>query len=564
MDRRFWRMLKPYYGGIAILLGLNFLMSVAKYSTNYFTKILVDSAVGTEMVNVQYVMFLLIALSFSESVRRYKSYYQFDLLPKIKKFLYEEFIKRMLKYRYDYYHEVTSNVLLNSLRNVSDGSEELLICIKDVFWKTSVVFMSVVGSSFLIHKRIGLILLIWISIWMFACFIFIKSSYVYSVKLYLAKNDLVLYIGDIFNNIITVKSFNTSKHECDQTKEQSEKVLDIELKNNILFFQSNAFNTILFLCVLIYSFFFLYSANLATAGNFILLLTSLLDIYSNLDDLNENFCDITDVTGQINDAMNTLYKEIPEEEIKTCDFKAEKGDLIIKDLIYKYPNSKENTTFHLKGELKIEAGSTVAIVGTSGSGKSTLFKLLLGLIQANSGEIIIDGQNVSTTSLEGIRSAFALIPQDVMLFHRTLLENIKYGSSSSSLEQVVSVVKQAQLNDVLHELNLGYNSVFGKDCNFSGGQKQRILIARGLLRKAKIFLFDESTSALDAKTEAEILSNINEITHGYTKFIIAHRLKTVKHADLILVFDQGRLVQSGSHNELIKQEGLYASLMDLM
>ncbi|WP_342262210.1 ABC transporter ATP-binding protein [Alphaproteobacteria bacterium endosymbiont of Tiliacea citrago] len=569
MNKKFWIILRPFYGSIGVLLGLNFFMSIVKYASTLYLKLLVDSVdtgpTGEEkLVKGTYIIFLIVSLIMAESVRRYKSFYQFNLLPKIKKYIYDMFLDRMLKYKYEYYHKKSSNVLLNSLRNLSEGSEELLISLKDVFWKTCTVSMSILGSGFLIHKTIGMILCLWIVIWVIICVVFVKKSYQYSVKLYSTKNDFVMYLGDIFNNITTVKAFNTSEYEEEESKKNSTQVLGIELENNFLFFKINSLNTFLFFVFLISSFSVLYANKLATPGNFLLLFTNLTEMYFQLDDLNENFCDITDVSGQINDSISQLYREIPKAENREKIFEIGNGDITIRNLICHSPNDQSQRIFGVDGEIYIKGGSTIAVVGTSGAGKSTLFKLLLGLIKPSSGEIIIDGQNIFECSLASARSAFAFIPQDVGLFHRSILENVKYGSFDKKLEEVVSVVDQSKLTGIVNGLRYGYNSVFGKDCNFSGGQKQRMVIARGLLRQAKIFLFDESTSALDAKTEYEILTSISDITKGCTKFIIAHRLKTVKNADLILVFDKGRLVQQGSHAELIQEKGLYSELMDLM
>lgn len=543
-------------------------MSIAKYATTFYLKLLVDSVntgvEGENLVRGTYITFLIVSLLVAESIRRYKSYFQFDLLPKIKKNIYDSFLERMLKYKYEYYHRKSSTVLLNSLRNLSEGAEELLINLKDVFWKSCTIAMSVFGSAFIIHKKIGLVLLAWIVIWILVCIFFVKKSYQYSIQLYATKNDFVMYLGDVFDNITTVKVFNTSEYEREESIKNSGNVLEIELENNFLFFGVNTINTALFFFFLICSFSVLYSNNLATPGNFILLFSSLTDMYFQLDDLNENFCDISDVSGQINDAFHQLYREIPKAENRDEEFKFVNGDITIRNLICNSPNDNFQRIFGIEGEIHIKGGSTVAVVGTSGAGKSTLFKLLLGLMKPASGEIIIDGQNLFQCSLASSRAAFAFVPQDVGLFHRTILENVRYGSFDKNLEEVVSVVDQSKLTGIVNELKYGYNSIFGKNCNFSGGQKQRLVIARGLLRQAKIFLFDESTSALDAKTEDEILSSISEITKGCTKFIIAHRLRTVRHADLILVFDKGKLVQKGTHDDLVAKEGLYATLMDLM
>lgn len=210
----------------------------------------------------------------------------------------------------------------------------------------------------------------------------------------------------------------------------------------------------------------------------------------------------------------------------------------------------------------IPAGKTVAIVGASGSGKSTLIKLLYRFFDATDGKILIDGQNVRDVSIESLRKSIGVIPQETLLFNDTLKYNISYGDLTATDERLEEVIDRAKLTNVVQQLPDGLNSVVGeRGMKLSGGEKQRVSISRAMLKNAPILLCDEPTSSLDTSTEHDIMLQLKELGEDRTTVIVAHRLSTVKDADLILVLDQGKLVQQGTHNELVETGGKYAELL---
>ena len=219
----------------------------------------------------------------------------------------------------------------------------------------------------------------------------------------------------------------------------------------------------------------------------------------------------------------------------------------------------------LKGvDLAVEPGQTLAIVGPSGSGKSTIGRLLFRFYDVSAGAVLIDGQDISDVSQNSLHNAIGVVPQDTVLFNDTIYYNIAYGRDAATRAEIEQAAKAAQIHDFVQSLPNGYDTMVGeRGLKLSGGEKQRVGIARSLLKNPPILLLDEATSALDTQTEHEIQESLIQMGQGRTVMIIAHRLSTVVHADRIVVLEQGQIVESGSHDELLAQEGRYSHLWHL-
>ncbi len=212
----------------------------------------------------------------------------------------------------------------------------------------------------------------------------------------------------------------------------------------------------------------------------------------------------------------------------------------------------------------VPAGKTVALVGPSGAGKSTILNLIPRFYDVDNGRIAIDGTDVQDVTFESLRGAMALVSQEITLFDDTIRANIAYGRPDASEDEIIKAAKNAAAHDFIMEMPVGYDTYVGeRGTKVSGGQRQRLAIARAMLKNAPILLLDEATSALDTESERHVQSALTELMHGRTTLVIAHRLSTVMDADLIHVINQGELVESGSHTELIAQEGIYARLYQL-
>ena len=238
------------------------------------------------------------------------------------------------------------------------------------------------------------------------------------------------------------------------------------------------------------------------------------------------------------------------------------GAIAAKDLVFAYPSRKETRV--LNGvDFEVSAGERVAIVGPSGAGKSTIFSLLLGFYEGDEGIVSFDGKSAGEIPVATRRAAMAVVPQEVLLFGGTIRENIEYGRPGASEDEIIEAARKANAHDFIDEFPEGYDAMVGpRGVKLSGGQRQRIAIARAVLADPKILLLDEATSALDSESERLVQEALDELMKGRTSLIIAHRLGTVKSADKILVLKEGKVVEAGSHSDLMAKDGTYRLLAE--
>ncbi len=235
-----------------------------------------------------------------------------------------------------------------------------------------------------------------------------------------------------------------------------------------------------------------------------------------------------------------------------------RGELLFDNVTFAY---KDRYRVIKNLSLQVPAGKTIAIVGSTGSGKSTLIKLLLRFYELNSGKIILDGINIENLNLADLRRCIGLVSQDVFLFHGTVAENIAYGKFDTTDREIQNAAKVAEAHEFITQLPQGYETIVGeRGQKLSGGQRQRIAIARAVLKNPPILVLDEATSAVDNETEAAIQRSLERITVDRTTIAIAHRLSTIRNADRIYVMEYGQLIESGTHEELLAENGIYASL----
>ncbi len=262
-------------------------------------------------------------------------------------------------------------------------------------------------------------------------------------------------------------------------------------------------------------------------------------------------------------AAERVFKVIDEDSEMPDSLDAEelteiRGDVKLDNIIFGYTTEKTI----LKGiSIDIKSGTKVAVVGPTGAGKTTLINLLMRFYDTNSGTISIDGVPINEITRKSLRKSFTMVLQDTWLFHGTIFENIAYGKDGATLDEVKKVAEDARIDSYIEHLTDGYNTVLSDDgTNISKGQKQLITIARAMLSDSPMLILDEATSNVDSRTEIKIGQAMEKLMYGRTSFIIAHRLSTVKNADLILVMQQGIITESGTHDELIALGGFYSTL----
>lgn len=246
---------------------------------------------------------------------------------------------------------------------------------------------------------------------------------------------------------------------------------------------------------------------------------------------------------------------------KSFTLQAIAGDISFEDVTFQYSNGMQIFN-HLS--FKIPSKKTIAFVGSTGSGKSTIIKLLLRFYDAQKGAIAIDGHKITEGHVKDVRACIGLVSQEVYLVEGSIANNIAYGNFHASHDEIVQAAKMAQAHEFIIQLDRGYDTLVAEQGkNFSGGQRQRIAIARAILKKSPILIFDEATSAIDNETEAAIQQSIKQLGKDHTIIIIAHRLSTVRNADTIFVLEKGDIIESGNHEDLLKKQGAYANLWNI-
>lgn len=257
--------------------------------------------------------------------------------------------------------------------------------------------------------------------------------------------------------------------------------------------------------------------------------------------------------------INEFLKVQPEIKNKTTENSIINGEIQFKNVTFTYEDTEitalDNISFTIK------KGETLAILGKTGSGKSTLLSLITRMYDIKNGTILIDGKNIDQVNLYDLRNSIGIVPQDAFLFSDSIKNNIKFGKENASDEEVFTAAKQAVVHDNIMNFNNQYETVLGeRGITLSGGQKQRVSIARAIIKNPEILLFDDCLSAVDTETEEQILNNLLQISKNKTTIIVSHRVSSAKNANKIIILDEGKIIQEGSHNQLINQEGYYAEL----
>ena len=369
-------------------------------------------------------------------------------------------------------------------------------------------------------------------------------------------------LANNLSGITTIKSFTTEKYEIERLRLDSNAYRESNQKAIAL---SAAFIPLIRLVILAgFTGILLYGGVQAASGALAVgtysvlvfltqrLLWPLTRLGQTFDLYQRAMASITRVMDLLDTTINIHSGDI------ALPLSSIKGEISLNNITFAY-NQREPVIKNLS--LHIPAGQTIAIVGATGSGKSTLVKLLLRLYEIESGNITLDGRDIKDIVLWDLRRGIGLVSQDVFLFHGTVRDNISYGSPDATSTQIVEAARIAEAEQFIEELPQRYDTVVGeRGQKLSGGQKQRIAIARAILKDPPILILDEATSAVDNETEAAIARSLEKITQNRTTIAIAHRLSTIRHSDCIYVMDYGQLIERGTHEELLAQNGVYANL----
>ena len=370
---------------------------------------------------------------------------------------------------------------------------------------------------------------------------------------------------DSLLNYETVKYFNNEDYEAKRYDHELKAWESARRKNRLSLFVLNGGQAFIIalanVSMLVLAAHHVVSGNM-TVGGFTVINMYMLQLFLPLNFLGFVYREMKGSMANI-EKMFELLRQYPtvKDATNADTMNVSQGKIEFNNVEFNYDNKRNilnNVSF------KVNPGEKVAVVGSSGAGKSTIVKLLFRFYDTTSGSIVIDNQNIKDVTQESLRQHIGIVPQDTVLFNSTIWDNIKYGDVNASDDDIYKAIKLAHLNDFIESLPEGVNTLVGeRGLKLSGGEKQRVAIARTILKKPPILLFDEATSSLDSKSEQVILDAINEVSRGHTSLVIAHRLSTVVDADKIIVLNEGQVVEQGTHAELLDVGNIYFKLWSI-
>jgi ATP-binding cassette subfamily B protein len=372
------------------------------------------------------------------------------------------------------------------------------------------------------------------------------------------------FVVDSISNNVSVRVFNSRKNEVELLKKQQKEIIHSwrnswtqNLWTNVVKGQSAAAVSVGALILVL----LLFTNHVIPIGGIVLFIAYFSDASNSLWQLASSLDNYYRTLGTIQNSLDGL-SGVDERNVQSSNVKdlPKSVSLHLKDLTFSYPERKSHNV--IKGiTVDIEAGQKLGIVGHSGSGKSTLMGLLLGFYEPSSGSIAVNEVDTKTKDPSFIRELSSFVPQDTNLFNRTIKENILYAKPTATDSQLKNALKQAEAWDFVKDLPQGLDTLVGeRGVKLSGGQRQRIAIARSILKDAPLLLLDEATSALDSVSEQAIQKSLHQLMENRTAIVVAHRLSTLKHLDKIIVIENGKIAESGNHEDLLSQKGIYADL----
>lgn len=535
----------------------------------YIIGLVVDrlSAHSGDKSNVFYEMsnLFLMALGFwliVEMLNRAQGFIASYIYPKLEASIRMEVFEYASSHSYTYF----SNNFVGSIANrISDLPRSSTMILDIIFTNIIPLIVAILISSILflsLQWELSLVLICWLLAHMCICILVGSKAARLAHAHSEARTQLQGRIVDTLNNHLNVKLYTKQYFEVKNVQRAQEDEKD--KNSDTLFFVEKA-KVLLGLLAFIMLSFLMYitvrfwQSDIITLGETIFVFNTTLNILVLAWSVTIEMSLLFREMGIVKQALKIVQDPVDVYDIEDAhELVVRYGKIEFIKVTFKYRRSdnvfKEKT-------LTIDGGQKVGLVGLSGSGKTTFAHLILRLFNIDSGQILIDGQDISSVTLKSLRDSVCMIPQEPMLFHRSIMENIRYSSEDATDEEVIEAAIKANCHEFVMNMDDGYDTVVGdKASKISGGQKQRIAIARAMLKDAPILIMDEATSALDSYTEQQIKESLKLLSNNKTTIIIAHKLSTLLEMDRILVFDKGTIVEDGNHAELISKNGYYATL----
>lgn len=567
----FWISIKPYKWWYLLMLMAPAVTAFYQPATNYAVKMIIDLVVqNTDFTyhDLIYPIIIFIVAQISmdiawrtSNVAEWKSepYVRKDLL--IRAYNYTQY------HSYSFFQNNFTGSLTNKIKNIIDGYDKFWSEMHHGFLVNLLNSVVGIASLFLINKDIGYFISVW-SILLFLTIYFLSGKLMHlSQNTSQAKHRLVGALSDKISNMTSIFLFSGRNLANKSLEKQiNQDVIPREIKEYKYNFWLQIIGGFFYLTMLISLLFVLIDfkkRNIISVGDFAYVFTIILSVGHELWQLITKLQEFFSYMGETQASLDLINQpHATKDKAQATELKIKESSVEFKNLHFYYNNNKVFENLNLK----IKPGEKLGLVGHSGAGKSSLINLLLKYFYPSSGEIVIDKTAIKNVTQDSLRGNISMIPQDIMLFHDSIMENIRYSKPEAKDSEVFEAAKQAYIHDFILSLPHGYKTHVGeRGLKLSGGQRQRIAIARAILKNAPILILDEATSSLDSKTEKLIQKSIEKLLDDKTKTVIAvaHRLSTIKDMDRIIVLHNGKIVEEGNHSQLMKhKDGIYKELWE--
>lgn len=486
------------------------------------------------------------------------SYFQ----SKTMKDLSDDTFKRLLRHSYHFFSNNFSGSIIAKAKRFTRSFETFADVLTYQIWFSFILLIGVSVVLLIKAPLIAYIFLAWSIIYVFITILFIRKKVALDNLAAESDSKVTAQLSDAILNILNIKVFSANKREEGEfagvTSYEEDKRKSAWYFGNFQALVQGVLMGSLQVVLLFVTIKMWYAGSLSV-GMIVLIQTYMFKVFDNLWNLGRSLTKAMEALTNMKEVVEIFDLTLDTDDpAKPEKLRIKNGYIKFENITFTY---QDGATVFKNFSLEIKPGERIGIVGPSGAGKSTITKLLLRFADVSSGSITVDGQDIRNITQNDLRSVMSYVPQESILFHRSIKENIAYGDPNSSDKKVVMAAKKAHAHEFVEKLPQGYDTLVGeRGVKLSGGERQRVAIARAMLKNAPILLLDEATSSLDSVSEAYIQEAFDELMDGKTTLVIAHRLSTIQKMDRIVVLRDGVIEEVGSHAELLANNGLYADL----
>ncbi|OGE73866.1 MAG: hypothetical protein A3I07_01180 [Candidatus Doudnabacteria bacterium RIFCSPLOWO2_02_FULL_42_9] len=558
------------YKGVVFVLFIGTLALVAfDVIKPFFYKRFFDQLVVTDPANTSPLIstiFLILLLNFfNYSAWRGVLYVSNFFQPRVMSDLLNTCYEYIQNHSYRFFTDNFVGSLVTKVRRYQNSFETIADQAYLDIGRTILITISIIAATLVFNPMIGFIVLGWSLIYLTFTVFFNRYKLKFDLKRASQDTKTTAQLADTITNNINLKIFTSNSKELKTFRGITQELYEMRKKSWDLANHAEIFQGTL---VILLEFGVMYYAisqwqqGLMSIGGFALVQAYLGRIFEKFWNIGKNIQKIYEALADA--AEMTVILNTPHEVkdgYDSTNLKIKQGTIQFDRVSFAYNEQEVFTNFNLR----IQEKQKVALIGPSGGGKSTIVKLLFRFFDLQSGRILIDGQDISKVKQDSLRRQIGLVPQDPVLFHRSLLENIRYGKPSATEEEVIKASKYAHCHEFISNFPQGYDTFVGeRGVKLSGGERQRVAIARAILKNAPILVLDEATSSLDSESEIFIQDALKTLMEGKTTIVIAHRLSTIMRMDRIIVIEDGKVIEEGKHEELVKaKQGTYQKLWEI-